>query len=84
MLVDPFGRQSTYLRISLTVNCNLRCVYCMPPDGIPAAQTDELLTNDEIVSIVRSASSGGRSLRKGGLGIVRSNLTDSVIPNSER
>jgi hypothetical protein len=56
----------------------------MPPDGIPAAQTDELLTNDEIVSIVRSASSGGRSLRKGGLGIVRSTLTDSVIPNSER
>ena len=33
-LIDSFGRKHTYLRISLTERCNLRCVYCMPADGI--------------------------------------------------
>jgi cyclic pyranopterin phosphate synthase len=34
MFLDPFGRAVTYLRISLTDRCNLRCVYCMPQDGL--------------------------------------------------
>lgn len=59
MLIDPYGRQITYLRISLTSNCNLRCVYCMPANGIPVTQSDELLTNGEIVTFVRSAAAEG-------------------------
>merc|ERR1711957_741574 len=33
-LMDNFGRKHNYLRISLTERCNLRCTYCMPPDGV--------------------------------------------------
>ncbi|MDD5761580.1 MAG: GTP 3',8-cyclase MoaA, partial [bacterium] len=35
MLRDPFGRTIDYLRVSVTDRCDLRCVYCMPPEGIP-------------------------------------------------
>lgn len=39
MLVDSFGRQHTYLRISLTERCNLRCQYCMPAAGVELTPT---------------------------------------------
>jgi cyclic pyranopterin phosphate synthase len=80
MLIDYFGRQITYLRISLTTNCNLRCVYCMPPGGIPVAQSNELLTNDEIVSIVRSAAAEGlqRVRLTGGEPLLRKELVSLV------
>lgn len=48
-LQDAFGRQHTYLRISLTERCNLRCQYCMPEDGISLSPKDHLLTTDEIL-----------------------------------
>ena len=51
MLVDRFGRKHTYLRISVTDQCNLRCRYCMPADGIVWKKQDELLTYDEIVRV---------------------------------
>ncbi|KAF4973506.1 hypothetical protein FZEAL_9313 [Fusarium zealandicum] len=48
-LTDTFHRQHDYLRISVTERCNLRCVYCMPEEGVPLSPTQELLTTPEIV-----------------------------------
>lgn len=59
MLTDSFGRPITYLRISLTPRCNLRCVYCMPPEGIPDSPSGGLLTNEEITAFVRAAANQG-------------------------
>ncbi len=52
MLKDSFGRVATDLRVSLTDRCNLRCSYCMPPEGLQWLPTPELLTADEIVRLV--------------------------------
>ena len=51
-LVDQFGRQLTYLRVSLTDVCNLRCIYCMPED-MTFRPRHELMSDEEIVTIVR-------------------------------
>ena len=47
-LTDTYQRQHDYLRISLTEKCNLRCVYCMPEEGVPQSPPAELLTTPEI------------------------------------
>ncbi|GAA3030324.1 GTP 3',8-cyclase MoaA [Streptosporangium longisporum] len=49
---DSFGRVATDLRVSLTDRCNLRCSYCMPPEGLEWLPKPELLTADEIVRLV--------------------------------
>ncbi len=59
MLVDAFGRTITYLRISVTDRCNLRCVYCMPKDGIQWQPRADQLSVDEIVRAVETAAQGG-------------------------
>jgi cyclic pyranopterin phosphate synthase len=51
-LVDRFGRVHTDLRVSLTDRCNLRCTYCMPPEGLDWLPAPELLTDDELVRLV--------------------------------
>ena len=53
MLVDSFDRQVSYLRVSLTDRCNLRCVYCMPAEGLEWIPTDEILQDDEILYLLR-------------------------------
>ncbi|TMR90865.1 GTP 3',8-cyclase MoaA [Nonomuraea basaltis] len=53
MLRDSFGRVATDLRVSLTDKCNLRCTYCMPPEGLDWLPSPQLLTADEIVRLVR-------------------------------
>jgi len=59
---DGFGRRIEYLRISVTDKCNLRCVYCMPEAGLPWLARNELLTYEEITSIVRQlAALGGNA-----------------------
>ncbi len=50
-LTDNFQRQHDYLRISLTERCNLRCVYCMPEEGVPLSPQRELLTTPEIIML---------------------------------
>ncbi|AZK93443.1 MULTISPECIES: GTP 3',8-cyclase MoaA [Streptomyces] len=55
MLVDTYGRIATDLRVSLTDRCNLRCTYCMPEEGLRWLAKPELLTDDEIVRLVRIA-----------------------------
>ncbi|KAI9887106.1 MAG: hypothetical protein M1823_001096 [Watsoniomyces obsoletus] len=47
-LTDSFGRQHDYLRISVTERCNLRCLYCMPEEGVPLSPPAHLLTTPEI------------------------------------
>jgi cyclic pyranopterin phosphate synthase len=48
LLVDRFGRTHTYLRISVTDRCNLRCVYCMPAEGVAVRDKQEFLSFEEI------------------------------------
>ncbi|KAL2164247.1 hypothetical protein VTH06DRAFT_3463 [Thermothelomyces fergusii] len=50
-LTDSFRRQHDYLRISVTERCNLRCLYCMPEEGVPLSPPRELLTTPEIVML---------------------------------
>ncbi|KAI5815316.1 hypothetical protein BZA77DRAFT_388486 [Pyronema omphalodes] len=52
-LTDRFKRQHTYLRISITERCNLRCLYCMPEDGISLSPADHLLSTNEIIELAR-------------------------------
>ena len=47
--VDAYGREMTYLRISLTDRCNFRCVYCMPAIGMKFQPRDEMLTDEELI-----------------------------------
>jgi cyclic pyranopterin phosphate synthase len=53
ILTDGFGRIHSYLRISLTERCNLRCRYCMPADGVPLQPRDQLLTFEEVERVAR-------------------------------
>jgi GTP 3',8-cyclase len=53
VLIDTYGRVATDLRVSLTDRCNLRCSYCMPPEGLDWLPKPELLTDDEVVRLVR-------------------------------
>ncbi|WPY99782.1 GTP 3',8-cyclase MoaA [Christiangramia sp. OXR-203] len=53
-IVDNFGRPHTYLRISLTDRCNLRCFYCMPEDGIQLMDKPSIMTLEEIISLATS------------------------------
>lgn len=76
---DQYGREIRDLRISLTDRCNLRCVYCMPEEMVFKPR-DELLTDDEIMLVVRVAADlGVRKVRlTGGEPTVRPNLVDLV------
>src|SRR5829696_3562473 len=58
-LVDRHGRVATDLRVSLTDRCNLRCTYCMPPEGLQWLPGPELLTDDEVVRLVSVAVAEG-------------------------
>jgi GTP 3',8-cyclase len=53
LLADLYGRIATDLRISLTDRCNLRCAYCMPPEGLDWLPSPTLLTDDEVVRLAR-------------------------------
>jgi cyclic pyranopterin phosphate synthase len=79
-LSDQFNRPITYLRISVTDRCNLRCVYCMPEAGLPWIAKASILTFEEIEAIVRAAAAiGVRSIRlTGGEPLIRRNLSDLV------
>ena len=79
-LTDRFGRTINYLRISLTPRCNLRCVYCMPPEGIPAPSQGDLLSNEEIAAFVGVAARQGiRRVRlTGGEPLIRRGVVDLV------
>ncbi len=85
-LRDGFGRVATDLRVSLTDRCNLRCHYCMPAEGLPWLGRDELLTNDELVRLVRVGVEllGIRTVRlTGGEPLLRKDLESLVTMITE-
>ncbi len=75
-LADQFNRPITYLRISVTDKCNLRCVYCMPERGLDWLPKSEILSYEEIAKLVEAAASVGvRSVRlSGGEPLIRRDL----------
>jgi GTP 3',8-cyclase len=85
LLLDGFGRVATDLRVSLTDRCNLRCTYCMPPEGLDWLPKPELLTDDEVVRLVRIGVErlGITEVRyTGGEPLLRRNLVDIVARTS--
>ncbi len=92
MLADSYGRVATDLRVSLTDRCNLRCTYCMPPEGLDWLPSAEQLTDDELIRLLGIAVgqlgitevrfTGGEPLLRRGLpGIVA--RTASLSPRPE-
>ncbi|XP_027457170.2 molybdenum cofactor biosynthesis protein 1 isoform X2 [Zalophus californianus] len=79
-LTDSFGRQHSYLRISLTEKCNLRCQYCMPEEGIPLTPKADLLTTEEILTLARLfVKEGIDKIRlTGGEPLIRPDVVDIV------
>jgi cyclic pyranopterin phosphate synthase len=80
LLIDSFNRPITYLRISITDRCNLRCVYCMPPEGVPFQPHETVLRYEEIAALARIlAGQGVRAIRlTGGEPLVRRGVQDLV------
>jgi GTP 3',8-cyclase len=81
VLADSYGRIATDLRVSLTDRCNLRCAYCMPAEGLDWLPRPELLTDDEVVRLVRIGVErlGITEIRfTGGEPLLRRGLTDIV------
>jgi cyclic pyranopterin phosphate synthase len=79
-LIDNFGRAHSYLRISVTDRCNLRCVYCMPHEGLAWQENSALLSDDEIVKLAKLfVSLGVTKIRlTGGEPMVRANLSELI------
>lgn len=75
-MIDTYGREISYLRLSVTDRCNLRCRYCMPSDGIRKKSHAEMLTEDEMITAVAAAASLGiHKLRlTGGEPLVKKNI----------
>ena len=85
-LEDRYGRVATDLRVSLTDRCNLRCSYCMPAEGLDWLPDDSVLTDDEVVRLVRIGVEllGIREVRfTGGEPLVRRGLVDIVRRSHE-
>ncbi|HEY6790059.1 MAG TPA: radical SAM protein, partial [Trebonia sp.] len=81
MLADSYGRIATDLRVSLTDRCNLRCAYCMPPEGLEWLPKPEVLTGAEITRLVRIAVEllGIREVRfTGGEPLLRRDLVSII------
>lgn len=80
-MFDRFNRRINYLRVSVTDRCNLRCIYCMPEEGVSLLQHDDILRFEEIIEVVKVAVgmgitkiriTGGEPLvRKGIVGLVK-------------
>ena len=84
-MIDKYGREIDYLRISLTDRCNLRCIYCMPEEGVKSLSHAEILTYDEILRICRCAADLG--IRKikltGGEPLVHTDSAELVLKLTE-
>src|SRR3984957_588000 len=79
-LTDNYSRQHNYLRISVTERCNLRCLYCMPEEGVPLSPPAHILTTPEIVYLSELfVSQGVTKIRlTGGEPTVRKDIVDLV------
>lgn len=79
-ILDRHARVFTYLRVAVTEQCNLRCVYCMPAEGMPFKRGDQLLGDEEIVRVIRVlATVGVNKVRfTGGEPLVRKGIASLV------
>ena len=79
-MIDQFGRRVEYVRVSVTDKCNLRCVYCMPLDGLDWLKRESLLSYEEITSVLRTMAGMGleRVRITGGEPLVRKDLPHLV------
>ncbi|MBP2001852.1 cyclic pyranopterin phosphate synthase [Paenibacillus shirakamiensis] len=84
-LQDAFGRIHDYLRISVTDRCNLRCVYCMPAEGMVFQPQHEIMSYEEIAEVVRALAPMGLSKVRitGGEPLVRKDLEQLIQMLSE-
>ena len=75
-MIDRLGRNITYLRISVTELCNLRCRYCMPAEGVCKKSHADMLTEDEMIQAVEAAASLGITKLRitGGEPLVKKNI----------
>lgn len=75
-MIDQFGRNITYLRLSVTELCNLRCRYCMPAEGVCKKSHADMLTEDEMILAVEAAASLGITKLRitGGEPLVKKNI----------
>ena len=75
---DTYGRQITYLRLSVTELCNLRCRYCMPEDGVCKKRHEQMLTQEEMVTAIRAAAALGITKLRitGGEPLVKANIVE--------
>ncbi|HUF76122.1 MAG TPA: radical SAM protein, partial [Longimicrobiales bacterium] len=80
LMKDQFGRVIQYLRVSITDKCNLRCVYCMPLEGLEWLQREQILTYEEIERIIRVLAPMGleRVRITGGEPLVRRDVPELV------
>ncbi|KAI4498821.1 hypothetical protein M0802_005996 [Mischocyttarus mexicanus] len=80
ILTDSFKRRHTYLRISITERCNLRCTYCMPVEGVKLTAKDGILTTDEIIRLADLFTKEGicKIRLTGGEPTVRKDIIDIV------
>jgi cyclic pyranopterin phosphate synthase len=79
-MFDSYNRHINYLRISVTDRCNLRCTYCMPAEGIPLMQHNDILTFEEIMEVVDAAITMGVDKIRitGGEPLVRKGIVNLV------
>lgn len=79
-LLDTHRRQHTYLRISLTEKCNLRCLYCMPPDGIDLTPQNHLLSTTEVQQLINLFINAGINKIRftGGEPLIRNDIVDII------
>ncbi|MEI0701788.1 GTP 3',8-cyclase MoaA [Brachyspira intermedia] len=79
-MLDSFNREINYIRVSVTDRCNLRCVYCMPEDGIIKKMHSQILSYEQIYNVVKEASElGVKKVRiTGGEPLVRKNIDELV------
>ena len=77
---DSLGRELNYLRVSLTDRCNLRCIYCMPPEGIEQLSHTDVLRNEEFLDVIKVAADLGFSHIRltGGEPLVRKGIVELV------
>lgn len=79
-MIDAYGRKIDYLRVSITDRCNLRCLYCMPPEGTDLLRREEILSYEEICKIVSVGVDCGISKVRitGGEPLVRKGVQELV------
>ncbi|WP_125565161.1 GTP 3',8-cyclase MoaA [Companilactobacillus insicii] len=79
-LYDQYDRVHDYVRLSITDRCNLRCVYCMPKEGLPFFPTEKVLSQDEIVKMIENFAEMGISKVRitGGEPLLRTDVVDII------